>query len=116
MQAIRYEDLSDLADELNALAEAEELDEEERDRYDELKSLDDQLGGMEDYARNETVMIPKLDFEDYAEEFAYEVGAIDNLDRRWPLYCIDWERAARELAMDYTEVRFDGIDYMIRAY
>lgn len=24
-------------------------------------------------------------------------------DNHWPLYCIDWEWAARELMMDYAE-------------
>jgi hypothetical protein len=37
----------------------------------------------------------------------------DNLS--WPLTCIDWERAARELAYDYSSVSFDGTDYYIRS-
>lgn len=39
--------------------------------------------------------------EEFAEQFAYDIGAIDEA-ARWPHNCIDWERAARELSYDYT--------------
>jgi hypothetical protein len=32
------------------------------------------------------------------------------------VYCIDWERAARELKMDYTSVRVNGTTYYFRAF
>lgn len=31
----------------------------------------------------------------------------------WPNYCIDWDRAARDLKMDYTEIDFGGVSYWI---
>jgi hypothetical protein len=34
----------------------------------------------------------------------------------WPNNCIDWERAARELSVDYTTVKFDGDSYYLRAW
>lgn len=52
-------------------------------------------------------------FEDYAQELAEDIGAI-NRDLSWPNNCIDWEQAARELQMDYTEVTFDGVEYWTR--
>jgi len=52
-------------------------------------------------------------FEDYARDLANDIGAI-NSDASWPNDCIDWERAARELQMDYTCVDFDGVDYWVR--
>lgn len=33
---------------------------------------------------------------------------------RWPFTCIDWDKAAQELQMDYTSVEFDGITYWVR--
>lgn len=36
---------------------------------------------------------------DYAQELAEDTGAVPD-ELRWPLYCIDWERAARELSFD----------------
>jgi hypothetical protein len=77
----------------------------------------------------EPTMIPEQDFEEYAQELADDIGAFStsqyskyeaqrdgvNLSTVWPFTCIDWEHAARELAMDYTPVRFDGTDYYIRS-
>lgn len=50
----------------------------------------------------------------YAQDFAEDIGAID-ADAGWPARCIDWERAARELRMDYTSAEFDGVTYWFRA-
>lgn len=41
--------------------------------------------------------------EKFAEDFAEQVGAIDN-NAQWPNSCIDWEWAARELMYDYFSV------------
>lgn len=42
------------------------------------------------------------DDEDFAQETAESIGAIDK-EAGWPNNCIDWERAARELMYDYSE-------------
>lgn len=42
------------------------------------------------------------DDEDFAYETAMSLGAIDK-HANWPYTCIDWEQAARELMMDYSE-------------
>ena len=49
-------------------------------------------------------------FEDYAREFAEDIGAIKS-DASWPLYAIDWERAARDLQIDYTSFELYGVMY-----
>ena len=49
-------------------------------------------------------------FEDYAMEYADEIGAIDS-SARWPLAHIDWKAAAEELQSDYTSITFDDCDY-----
>jgi len=85
------------------------LDDEERERLAALRALRDTLGG----AFGDEVLIPESDFEDYARELAEGIGAIPD-DLAWPVNCIDWEQAARELAMDYTSVTFEGIDYYVR--
>ena len=40
--------------------------------------------------------------ENFAQEFADGIGAIDDT-LTWPHSCIDWEHAARELMYDYAE-------------
>lgn len=52
-------------------------------------------------------------FRTYAEELAYDTGAIDS-NAEWPKNCIDWEEAASQLQQDYTSVDFDGVTYWIR--
>jgi antirestriction protein len=52
-------------------------------------------------------------FKEYAQELAEDVGAIPD-DAAWPCTCIDWERAARELRMDYTAAEYDGVTYWFR--
>ena len=78
-----------------------------------LKTLADQCEGYGDWRHGET-LIRESYFRDYAMQLADDLGAVpDNVG--WPLTCIDWERAARELQMGYTEVDYDGVSYFIRA-
>lgn len=86
--------------------------ETEPDTYEAWKiALWDDAGyQIEDVAENEPTMIPASDFTEYAQELAEEIGAIDPA-AKWPVYCIDWERAARELKMDYTSVQVNGTTY-----
>jgi len=46
-------------------------------------------------------------FEEYAQELAEDVGAIDR-NQNWPANHIDWNAAAEQLKQNYTEVEFDG--------
>lgn len=39
---------------------------------------------------------------EFAEDIADSLGLVEE-SNRWPNYCIDWEWAARELMMDYSE-------------
>lgn len=52
-------------------------------------------------------------FEEYAQELAEDIGAIDR-NAAWPNNCIDWTQAAKELEMDYSSVDFDNIPYLYR--
>lgn len=87
-----------------------------RDAASELGSLQrlaDEAGHSPDWQYGETLIRDSY-FEDYAQELAEDIGDIDR-DARWPHNCIDWERAARELQMDYSAVDFDGVTYWIRS-
>lgn len=72
-----------------------------------------EIGGDWSYG---VALIREDTFEDYARELAEDIGAIgSDVSNNWPLSCIDWEQAARELAMDYTSVEFLGYTYYVRA-
>lgn len=78
-----------------------------------LKDLADQCEGCGDWGHGEPLIRDSY-FQEYAEQLADDIGAIDR-NARWPVNCIDWEQAARELQYDYTQVDFDGEAYWIRA-
>jgi len=42
------------------------------------------------------------DDKDFAYDFAEGIGAL-NKNQSWPYDCIDWDKAARELMLDYSE-------------
>lgn len=86
-----------------------EFGEDEQAELDELNELESEVG---EWQHGET-MIPESDFEDYARQLAEDIGAIPD-ENRWPCTCIDWEQAAKELAMDYSLVSFQGTDYYVR--
>ena len=89
---------------------------------DELTSLETILADLAGSGGDEQwdgdwyplTLIADWHFKDYAQELADDLdgSAIDNAI--WPFTCIDWERAARELRMDYTSTEIDGNTYWYR--
>lgn len=81
----------------------------------EHKALSGFIAKGPDGWRHGETLIRDSYFEEYAQDLAEEIGATDsNAARGWPLNCIDWEQAARELKMDYTSADFDGVTYWYR--
>jgi hypothetical protein len=97
------------------------VDEWALDNDEELEALESLLddckgkGGDEQWEGDwyPVTLIRESHFEDYAQQLAEDIGAIDD-SATWPNNCIDWERAARELRMDYTEVEFKGVSFLTR--
>lgn len=86
------------------------------DEIAELKALTVLSEECSDYADDwayGAALIRDSYFMEYAQELAEDIGAIDS-EASWPNNCIDWERAAQELRMDYTSVDFDGVTYWVR--
>ena len=92
------------------MEDKDELDDEEKDELAEAKDLIDEIGKE---AECGVTLIHEADFEDYARELAEDIGAIGR-SLEWPAYCIDWEWAARELKMDYSEIEYKGETYYYR--
>jgi hypothetical protein len=65
-----------------------------------------------DWEHGETLIRDSY-FKDYAMELADDIGAVDH-SAAWPMTCIDWDQAARELKMDYSSIEFSGVTYWIR--
>jgi len=93
--------------------EDHEFQDYEQEELDALLELESEIGSLEECARNGVYFIDEDYFEDYAREFAEDIGAIES-DASWPCTHIDWEAAADDLRMDFTEVDFDGQTYLVR--
>jgi antirestriction protein len=101
--------------ELAEVLAASEGDEHEDDR-NELAALEALAKEGEDYAADWShgeSLIRESYFVQYAEELANDIGAVKS-DAGWPNGFIDWEKAADALKIDYSEVDFDGVTYLIR--
>ncbi len=105
------------AEELEAaqteLDEAEaDFDADEREEMAALKTLAEEAQGYApDWQYGET-MIRESYFVEYCQELLEDIG---DLPKDLPHYIeIDWEKTARNIRMDYTEVDFDGVAYLIR--
>jgi hypothetical protein len=113
----RLEELTEerqaLADADDATADLEAWGAENGEELAALHALSDEASGYADWTYGASLIRDSY-FEEYAQELADDIGAIDR-NANWPLNCIDWKRAARELRMDYRAVEFDGVTYWIQS-
>lgn len=83
---------------------------------EELETLNSLLQRVQLYSgvrpEDGALLIRDSYFTEYAKERAYKDGLYGR-DSRWPLFYIDWERAANGLKMNYAQIYFDGIEYWI---
>jgi hypothetical protein len=112
-----YEDLIDVRDIIDAYGDA--VTDEDSDTADTLDDLLADLrgnGGDHEWRGDwyPVTLIRDSYFTEYAQSFAEDIGLISDTATGWPYTCIDWDRAARELQMDYTSVEYDGITYWYR--
>lgn len=108
----RFEELETEKEEIESREEtANELAEWHNDYDDEFQAIEEFLSEVKGYGGDEQwrgdwypiTFIMDRHFEDYAQELAEDIGAI-NRDSAWPNNCIDWKQAASELQMDYSSV------------
>lgn len=91
------------------------LDEWEADYLEELEFLEAVIEEGESYSRywgHGATLIHEDYFEQYAQDYAEDIGAIGR-DTSWPANHIDWEAAAEDLKQDYTEISFGGHNYYV---
>lgn len=108
----------DVIDSRDVIARIEELeDTEDADEKEELTILETLATEASNYSSDWKYgeqLIRYSYFREYAEELADDLGLIDS-NATWPMDCIDWDRAARELEQDYAEVMFGDVAYLIRS-
>lgn len=104
----------ELAENEEALKDAEKAMEEwtEYEEYAALKEFVEEAENAEDWIHGATFIADDY-FEDYAREFAEDIGAVKR-NMEWPCNCIDWEAAAHQLKSDYTSYTLNGKEYWCR--
>jgi hypothetical protein len=86
----------------------------------ELHFLEQTLREMQGYGGNyqwegdwyPDYLIADQHFKTYAKELAYDVSGEELRNARWPMNCIDWEKATQELMQDYTSITIDGHEFL----
>lgn len=106
-------DSRDIIARIKELEGEDEPGEEEAEELRILKALAEEASGSPDWQYGEALIRDSY-FKAYAQELAEDCGMIPG-NQSWPLYCLDWERAADDLKADYFTVDFDGVDYLIRS-
>jgi hypothetical protein len=115
-------DVRDLIARVEELENLEPADETEKwNNCDEFSALTDILeelagnGGDEQWRGDwyPITLIRDDYFTTYAQELADDIGAVP-ANVQWPMTCIDWDMAARDLKMDYTSVEINGSTYWYR--
>lgn len=105
----------DIIDSRDVIARIAELEDEERDEDEEAEYValvafaEDGENYIADWTYGEALIRDSY-FEEYAEQLAEDIGAIDG-NASWPLTFIDWSAAADALQEDYTALDFDGVTY-----
>jgi antirestriction protein len=89
-----------------------ELDEDDRELLAAYRDCMNDDGADIDKARDAFQGIHDTE-RDFAQQLADDIGAIP-ADATWPMNCIDWDQATRELMMDYTSTRHNGKLYIFR--
>jgi hypothetical protein len=84
--------------------------------YDEWKALTDLRDECETYTSEMNHGEPLIRYsywEDYCQEMLEDIG---ELPKELPGYIvIDWRATAKNIAMDYGTVNYDGVEYYIRS-
>lgn len=119
-----YDDVIDSRDIIERIDELREQISELKNEKQNVDDLEEELSTLEALAEEGeslsdweygVTLIRDSYFKEYAQEFAEDCGYIQR-DRamQWPYNCIDWDEAADELLMDYTELDFNGATYYAR--
>lgn len=88
---------------------------------EELAMLEDILSELAGYGGDEefdgdwypVTLVHDGYFQEYAQELAEDCGMVAT-SASWPMNCIDWEQAARDLQMDYNSIEICGATYWYR--
>ena len=107
------EDLGDLQEEVSLAKDAlKEWKDENQEELDEILAMKDECAPKWKYSVS---FIAEEDFEEYAQDLASDLYGEEIRNASWPFDCIDWEKAAASLRMDYSSIDYQGTTYLFRS-
>lgn len=111
--ASEYEDLVNERDE--AEADGDTIDDYDVNRIKIIEALADDLGytTIQDAVSDSIDLIEEGEFKDHARQLAEDLLGVNV--NEWPMTCIDWERAAADIQVDYTSIEFAGDTFYMRS-
>tara|TARA_Y100000593_G_scaffold88918_1_gene172075 strand:- start:498 stop:854 length:357 start_codon:yes stop_codon:yes gene_type:complete len=108
-------DSRDIEERIVELENDNNLAEEEKEELKELLSIKEEC---EHYGWEHGIyFISEYYWQDYCKDFAYDCGYIEDIERvnANPLtYCVDWEKWADEMKIDYSSITINNRDYYWR--
>lgn len=115
--SVLAEDEDEIADLEAKVEEAKanllDWDERYKDELDSLMKLEEEGRDATGEFQHGEALIRYSYWEQYVQELLQDIG---DLPKDIPHYIvIDWEATARNIAVDYTTVDFDGVEYYIRS-
>lgn len=124
---IQVSDICERFEELESQKENAEDEDGDPDSFtdedaEEFKTLGDLIDELRGYGGDHqwrgdwfpATLIRRSYFKDYAQELADDLHGSAMREASWPMNCIDWDKACRELEQDYSEVEIDGVEYLYR--
>ena len=108
--------MSDIINSRHLEEELKTLDpKEDKEEIKEILELKKEVSSYDRYSWEYGItFISEDEWQDYCENYAEEVGYIDNLDNNPLQHCIAWDQWANILSMDYSIVEFRGKSYYYR--
>ena len=82
--------------------------------FEHIEEIDELEDEISEFSFGET-LIPEDDFTEYCEEFigdCYDLTHVPDFIKN----NIDWEGVASDISVDYTNVTYQGVSYLVRAY
>lgn len=113
MDVIDSRDIIERIEELEMILEDDFNDDTLASEYKSLLALAEQCEGIDDWEYGASLIRDSY-FTEYCRELVIDCG---DIPANLPWYInrnIDWVGIAREIAMDYTEVDFNGVTYFVR--
>tara|TARA_Y100001938_G_C7943012_1_gene355287 strand:- start:410 stop:781 length:372 start_codon:yes stop_codon:yes gene_type:complete len=109
-------DSRDLEERIIELEKDNNLTDEEKEEYNQLIAI---KNDCEDYGWEHGIyFISEYYWVTYCEDFAYDCGYMETFKSNNgynPLsYCVDWEKWADQVKMDYSSITFNNRDYYWR--